>query len=194
MRVRIILLHGYGGDGEEMMRSFGPSMHDLGYECEAPDAPFPCDLIPDKYQWFGLTTLPDILAKRVRQAADDLAPHLHGAGNDTRTIFIGHSQGAMIAAELISRQQIAGARAVCVAGSLSFAPQFPKKALNRIIFVHGTADDMIPLAELESRLERSGTPDRLLRVNGSAHALDGPILSQAIDATRILANDAVEVL
>lgn len=191
MDIRVILLHGYGGDGEDMMRSFGPSMHALAYQCAALDAPFPCDLVPNKRQWFPLTKLPEILAARVRQAADDLAAYIHAIGNDTHNILIGHSQGAMIAAELVSRPNMERVRAVCVAGSLSFAPQFPEAVLNRLIFVHGTADTMIPLAEIEGRLERFGTSDRLLRVDGSAHALDAGILSQAIYAARALANDAI---
>lgn len=192
MTVRIVLLHGYGGDGDEMIGKFGPALASLGYECLAPDAPFPCELSPNKRQWFGLTTLPDILAKRVQEAADELSPYVETTCRGANTVLIGHSQGAMIAAELIFRQQVRGWRAVCVAGDLSFASELPQQALKRLFFVHGTDDAMVPLRQLETQLKRAGVSDRMNRVVGGEHALNGQLLSQAIDAVRLMAEEAEE--
>jgi phospholipase/carboxylesterase len=191
MRVRTVLLHGYGGSGEEMMRGFGPLIHAQGYECVARDAPFSCDLVPNGRQWFPLTALPNILARGVRLAADELEPQFRAESDDALIIVIGHSQGAMIAADLVSRPQMERLRAVCVAGSLSFAPEYPRKALERVMFVHGTVDKFISFAALEDRLEQSGALDRLLRVEGGAHALDSAIMSRAVDAMCALADEAI---
>lgn len=192
MTVRIILVHGYASDGDEMMRLFGPFLRRQGYECSAPDGPFRCDLVADKRQWFALTALPHILAQRVTLAADNLDRELGASHLEGPTILIGHSQGAMIAADLVARSLMPNIHAVCVSGSLSFAAHFPKEAAKRTIFVHGQDDVMIPLIELERQLQHFEALDRLIRVGTNGHALDEPIVSQAVIAACNLAEQIAQ--
>src|SRR5688572_9457876 len=51
----VILLHGLGADGRDLMDlapQFAETLLDAVFV--SPDAPFPCDMAPMGYQWFSL--------------------------------------------------------------------------------------------------------------------------------------------
>ena len=184
MTRRAILLHGYGGDGAELMQAFA-SPGDAGFTCLAPDAPNRCDLVPGKRQWFALTRLPAVLAERVPAAAEALVARLSPEWGEA-PLLIGHSQGAMIAAHLVLSGRLPGARAVCVAGLLSGIAPADARLHDRLVFVHGVDDEMIPLAELEAQLAGVERTTKLVRVAGSGHPLDPAIVAAATAAARDL--------
>src|SRR6478609_4175417 len=70
-RCLVILLHGLGADGNDLIglqQYWGPLLPDA--EFVSPDAPFPCDMAPYGYQWFSVQDRsPDAILGGVRAAA-----------------------------------------------------------------------------------------------------------------------------
>src|ERR1700731_1345496 len=70
-RQLVILLHGLGADGNDLI-GLAPVWARILPDAEfvAPNAPFPCDMAPYGYQWFSLQERdPDAILGGVRAAA-----------------------------------------------------------------------------------------------------------------------------
>ncbi|WP_293678259.1 dienelactone hydrolase family protein [uncultured Phenylobacterium sp.] len=154
-RSMVILLHGYGSNGDDLIglvpywRAALPDTVFL-----SPNAPQPCPGAPGGYQWWALTSFsPDARAAGVRQAAPivngfiDRQLAAHGLPED-RLALVGFSQGTMMALQVGLRRPIAG-----IAGysgmladpdGLDASPSRPP-----VLLVHGDADPMVPVAALQ---------------------------------------------
>ena len=182
-RSLVILLHGYGSNGEDLI-SLAPywrdSLPDTAFV--APNAPEICPGAPGGYQWWGITSLePTARASGAARAAPVLADfidrELARAGlTETDLALVGFSQGTMMALH------VGPARPTTLAGVVGYSgmladPALLKSARTRppILLVHGDADPMIPITAFhhaETALAAGNFPVESHMSPGLAHSID----------------------
>lgn len=180
----IILLHGLGADGNDLI-GLAPYWAPLLPTTEflSPNAPFPCDMAPYGYQWFSSRDRsPGAVLAGVRAAAPFLDEFIDNALaerglDDGDLALVGFSQGTMMSLFVGLR------RARPVAGVLGFsgrllAPELLATELRsrpRILLVHGTEDPLVPyqsLGEAKAALTAVGVPVETLICPGIGHSID----------------------
>ena len=159
-RSLVVLLHGYGADGADLLGladPLGPHLPDTAFV--APDAPEPCRGNPFGFQWFPIPRLDGSSAEeaeagRARSAAAIdafLDARLAEEGLAPEALaLIGFSQGTMMAL------QVAPRRAAPVAGIVGFSGRLiaPERLAAEaavtppVLLVHGDADEMVPFAAM----------------------------------------------
>src|ERR1700693_1778921 len=199
----VILLHGLGADGNDLIglqQYWGRLLPDA--EFVSPNAPFPCDMGPYGYQWFSVQDRgPAAVLAGVRAAApmldafinDELAKR---GLTESDAALVGFSQGTMMSLFVGLR------RAKQLAGILGYsgrliAPDLLASELRSrppVLLVHGTADPLVPfdsLAAAEAALKDAGVPVETLACAGTAHAIDpeglqrgGRFLREVLSAPR----------
>src|SRR5277367_2137498 len=143
----IILLHGLGADGADLIEFAGPLSQVLPNAAfVAPDAPEPCDMAPFGRQWFSLQSrAPAALAAGADRAAPVLAAFIeaelrrHGL-DVSRVALVGFSQGTMMALHFGLRMRPAPAAIVGFSGLL-VAPErlvAERGADVPVLLIHGT--------------------------------------------------------
>jgi len=157
-RAQVILLHGYGADGNDLIGLapyWARELPHVGFV--SPHAPFPCEMSPQGRQWFSLgDRSPESMLTGTRMAAqvidgfiDDELQRLNLTPN--KLALVGFSQGTMMSLFVGPRraEQIAGI--VGYSGRL-VAPELLAgeiKTKPPVTLVHGAADEMVPAAALE---------------------------------------------
>ncbi len=183
-RQLVILLHGLGADGNDLI-GLAPVLAPVLPDAEfvSPDAPFPCDMAPYGYQWFSLQDRsPETILAGVRATAPTLDAFIDDAlaarGLAEQDLaLIGFSQGTMMSLYVGLR------RAKPLAGILGYsgrllAPELLKSELRSrppVLLVHGTEDPLVPfrsLADAEAALKQAGVPVETLACPGVEHAID----------------------
>ncbi|WP_165190438.1 alpha/beta hydrolase [Caulobacter soli] len=162
-RSLVILLHGYGSNGEDLIdlaaywRAALPDTLFL-----APDAPQPCPGAPGGRQWWPLTSLtPQARAAGVRVSAADLNAYIdaqlaaHGLTED-RLALVGFSQGTMMALHVGPRRAKALAGIIGYSGMLADPDALAAEGVTKppILLVHGDADEVLPVSALHQARER----------------------------------------
>ena len=180
----VILLHGLGADGNDLI-GLAPYWARLLPDAEflSPNAPFPCDMAPYGYQWFSSQDRsPEAVLGGVRAAAPILdafiveALEQRGLVSDELAL-VGFSQGTMMSLFVGLR------RAEPVAGIVGFsgrllAPELLASELRSrppILLVHGTEDPLVPyssLAAAETTLKAAGVPVETVTSFGIGHSID----------------------
>lgn len=186
----VILLHGLGADGNDLI-GLAPYWARLLPDAEflSPNAPFPCDMAPYGYQWFSSQDRsPEAVLGGVRAAAPildafiDEALEQRGLGSGELAL-VGFSQGTMMSLFVGLR------RAEPVAGIVGFsgrllAPELLASELRSrppILLVHGTEDPLVPyssLAAAETTLKAAGVPVETVTSVGIGHSIDDQGLRQ----------------
>ena len=183
-RSAVLLLHGYGADGNDLIglaAEWAPSVPETLFF--SPHAPFPCEASPFGRQWFGFQDKPRHLvamevataAQVIGRAIDTLLTELSIA--PAKLALAGFSQGAMLALHVGLR------RAEPVAGILGYsgllmAPELLAghlKSKPPVLLIHGDSDTVVPspsLAEAEAALTRLGVPVQAMLRPGLAHGID----------------------
>ena len=164
----VILLHGYGSNGADLIglvpywRAALPDTLFL-----APDAPQPCPGVPGGRQWWPLTSLsPEARAAGVRVAAPALNAYIdsqlatHSLA-EHRLALVGFSQGTMMALHVGPRRGKALAGIVGYSGMLADPGALAVEAATKppVLLVHGDADEVLPVAAMyqaKTRLEALG--------------------------------------
>ena len=160
-RQLVVLLHGYGADGNDLI-DIGRAWQTLLPQAAfvSPHAPEPCGMAPVGRQWFSLTfrdpgerwTGVNAAAPRLHRFLDaELARHRL----DPRALaLVGFSQGTMMALHVGVRRQAPPAAIVGYSGLLAL-PGGDPAAIKRdikgrppVLLVHGEADDLIPAQAL----------------------------------------------
>ena len=180
----VILLHGLGADGSDLLglapywARFLPHAVFL-----APNAPFPCDMAPYGFQWFSLQDrTPEMILAGVRAAApvleafidETLAKH----GLDERSLaLVGFSQGTMMSLHVGLRRQRPVAGILGFSGALvgaeALAPELRSKP--PVLLVHGDADEIVPVQAMDRAAEglrAHGVAVETLRRPGLPHSID----------------------
>lgn len=183
-RQLVVLLHGYGADGRDLLGLAPAWMRSLpNAEFVAPNAPFPCEMAPYGYQWFGFEGRgPEEILAGTRAAAAILDPFLDEALAarglaDADLALAGFSQGAMMALHVGLRRPNPVAAIVGFSGALIGAQLLAEELRSRppVLLVHGDADPVVPFASLAAAAEglrAAGVPVVAERRPGLPHAID----------------------
>jgi phospholipase/carboxylesterase len=179
----VILLHGLGADGNDLIglqQYWGRVLPDA--EFVSPNAPFPCDMGPYGYQWFSVQDrTPAAMLAGVRAAAplldafidEELAKRGLTEGD---AALVGFSQGTMMSLYVGLRRERQLAGILGYSGRL-IAPELLASELRsrpRTLLVHGTEDTLVPfesLAHAEAGLKQAGVPVETLACPGIEHSI-----------------------
>ncbi|MGH6893479.1 MAG: alpha/beta hydrolase, partial [Dongiaceae bacterium] len=149
----------------------------------SPNAPFPCEISPYGFQWFGFEDrTPDMKLGGVRLAAEILDGFLDAelakrGLKDRDLALVGFSQGAMMALHVGPRRPNAIGGILGFSGSLIAPELLPSelKSKPRVFLVHGTADQVVPygaLAQAEKALRDAGIQAATESRPGLPHSID----------------------
>ncbi len=181
--VLVILLHGYGADGQNMTNvayAFQKSLPDTYFLM--PDAPEKMTGM-EGYQWFDLL---DMSPPALRQGCllacrtvEDFVRKAQAKHQVTwqNTVLIGFSQGAFLALHTsLSEENLCG-KVIAYAGGVYVEKEdievSPKDL--KILLIHGEEDDVVPLQEsqrTESFLKEQGFSATLATIPELGHSMD----------------------
>jgi phospholipase/carboxylesterase len=155
----VILLHGYGADGNDLIGLAEPlAPHLPNTRFLAPNAPDPCPGNPAGFQWFPIPWLdgsPMAVAAAAAKVAfaklDAWLDHVATQGiAPERTLIVGFSQGTMMALHVGLRRREALGGIVGFSGRLLEPERLAAEIVTRppVLLVHGDGDTVVPLASL----------------------------------------------
>ncbi len=196
-RQLVILVHGYGADGDDLIglgSHWAAGLPEAGFV--APHAPEACARSPMGRQWFDLG---DYDPERMRgdeaftaakfalmlEGAQAVAPALDAfidaelarAGLDDRHLaLVGFSQGTMLALHVGLRRPRALAGIVGFSGSLVGPERLAGEIRARppILLVHGDADEVVPVQALPAAVAGLGAVELLVEWHvspGTGHGI-----------------------
>lgn len=158
-RQLVVLLHGLGADGNDLIE-LGAQWRDWLPDAAfaAPHAPDPCSNVPMGREWFPLTLAdPREFWRGVAYAAPGLDAFLdqelaRNALPPSKVALVGFSQGAMMALHVGLRREAAPAAIIGYSGLVVVeggkGPESLKAAARSkppILLVHGDRDDVVPV-------------------------------------------------
>ena len=185
----VILLHGYGSDGNDMI-SLGSFWRDILPNAQfiAPNAPTPCAINPAGYEWFPLAVDGGVdFEKNISRLDGSIAARpiisnfLTELWRETGlgakdTIVVGFSQGAMMALEVGLRLDEPLMGIVAFSGGLPTKDNMDEEIKSKppICFVHGGNDDVVPVGmsvTSSEELKKLGLNTRLHISPGATHTI-----------------------
>jgi phospholipase/carboxylesterase len=188
-RQLVIILHGYGADGNDLIeiaKVWQPLLPDAAFV--APHAPEPCEQAPTMRQWFALTFRdPDERWVGVNKARPVLERFIDAelARLDlpaSALALVGFSQGTMMALHVGLRRAVPPAAIVGYSGLLVLPPDGDLDAVAAeisvrppVLLVHGQEDDVIPaqaLFQATDVLSALGVPTQWHMSAGVGHSID----------------------
>ena len=157
----VILLHGYGADGNDLI-GLAPPLSQVLPKAEfvSPNGPEPCRASPMGRQWFPISYLDGSSEKEMNDGFVRASETLHafvdaeiarsGLASD-RVALLGFSQGTMMSLEVGLRRSERLAGIVGFSGRLLRAETLTGEIASRppVLLVHGADDPMVPPASLE---------------------------------------------
>jgi len=183
-RQLIVLLHGVGADGNDLI-ALAPALARRlpGAAFVAPDAPEPCDMAPFGCQWFSLRDRrPEALLLAVQSVAPLVDAFIDAELEryrlaDDRLALVGFSQGAMTALYVALRRPRAVAAVLGYSGALLGGEQLTEEARSRppVYLVHGDADEVVPVQATYAAvagLQAAGIPVQWSIRAGLPHGID----------------------
>jgi phospholipase/carboxylesterase len=180
----VILLHGYGSNGADLMGLvpyWRASLPDTVFM--APNAPETCPGAPGGYQWWPLADLGrESRAAGVRQAAPlvnafiDMHRTFYDLPN-SKVALVGFSQGTMMALHIGPRRSEALAGIVGYSGMLADAEALQTEVRSRppLLLIHGDDDQMVPfeaMGQAEVQCKRLGFEVNTYVARGLGHTID----------------------
>ena len=184
----VVLLHGYGADGKDLIaigQQWQALLPDAAFV--APNAPEPCGQAPMGKQWFALTMRdPNERWVGVNKAQPALDAFLdaelasHGLSDD-KLALVGFSQGTMMALHVGLRRRRPLAAIVGFSGTLVgpehlVAPTRPPP----ILLTHGSNDEVIPADAMfiaAEELADAGIPAQWHICAGVGHCIDAAAMT-----------------
>ena len=156
----IVLLHGYGADGNDLIGLADPlAPHLPNAQFVAPNAPERCVNNPFGYQWFPIPHMDGSSWEQAQASMaasiDMLNAYLDGLATSTgiaasRTVLVGFSQGTMMSLHVAPRRAQAVAGVVGFSGRLLAAEALAAEAVSKppVLLVHGDMDEVVPPSEM----------------------------------------------
>ncbi len=180
----VILLHGLGADGNDLIGLapyWAPLLPDT--EFIAPNAPFPCDLAGYGYQWFSVQDRrPETVLAGVRASAPILDGFIDDALaargiDESRVALVGFSQGTMMSLYIGLRRDRPFAGIVGYSGRMIGAHLLASELRSRppVLLAHDPDDPVVPyesMADAEAVLRRNEVPVETLACPGMGHSID----------------------
>ncbi|WP_376873961.1 alpha/beta hydrolase [Albirhodobacter sp. R86504] len=156
----VVLVHGYGADGADLLGladPLGPHLPDTLFT--APDAPEPCTGNPFGRQWFPIRWLDGSsesqAADGLAAAATDLNAYLDALLAETnlppsKLILLGFSQGTMMSLEVAPRRDAQIAGVVAFSGRLLRPEALAAEAKVKppVLLLHGDRDPVVPFEDM----------------------------------------------
>lgn len=153
----VILLHGYGADGNDLI-GLAPYFAQLlpSAYFVAPNGHESCAMSPSGYQWFPIGGFDEDERARGVQSAEQILNNfidseLQRFDLDERSlILIGFSQGTMMSLHVGFRRNLAPAAIIGFSGML-VAPDRLKdecKVKPPVLLIHGDQDELLPVSNL----------------------------------------------
>ena len=192
----VILLHGYGADGNDLIGLAQPLAQVLPDTAfVSPNAPEPCRASPMGRQWFPISYLDGsseqemndgfVRASEILQTYLDEQIIASGLSAD-RVALVGFSQGTMMSLEVGLRRDAQLAGIVGFSGRLLRAETLPDQIKSKppVLLVHGADDPMVPpasMGEAETALKAAGVDVSTLMRPGLGHGIDPQGLQAAAD-------------
>jgi len=180
----VILLHGLGADGQDLIGlapHWGHALPDAAFA--SPNAPFPCDMAPYGFQWFSVQDRsPETVLAGVRAAAPALDAFIDselgrcGLAED-KLALVGFSQGTMMSLFVGPRRERQLAGIVGFSGRL-IAPELLAGEIRTrppVMLAHGTMDELVPfesMAVAEKGLKAVGIEVETHACPGIGHGID----------------------
>jgi phospholipase/carboxylesterase len=175
----VILAHGYGSNGEDLIGlapHWRAALPDTVFV--APDAPEPCPGAPGGYQWWPVMNADRTAGVRgaatILDAFIDTELARYGLTED-RLALVGFSQGTMLALYVAPRRERQLAGVVGYSGMLIDADGADLRTRPPILLVHGDSDPMVPVAAFhnaEAALGRLGFDLSSHVSRGLGHSID----------------------
>lgn len=180
----VILLHGVGSDGNDLI-SLAPYFQNTLPDAlfASPNAPYAFDMAPTGYQWFSLLDSSEAArlegvtgaAPILNRFIDDLLSET-GLGED-KLVLIGFSQGTMMALHVGLRRKTQLAGIIGYSGMLVGAERLEDEIESRppLLLTHGDADPVLPVQVLPiavAGLEAVGVGVEHHVREGLAHGID----------------------
>ncbi len=195
-RQLVVLLHGVGADGNDLI-GLAPYLarHLPKAEFLSPHAPYPYEAAPVGRQWFSLMDRTPAMMLAGVQAAAPILDGFLDAELDRRGLSDGHlacvgfSQGAAMALHVALRRAEPCAALVGYSGAMlgsgTLGPEV--RARPPVLLVHGDADEVVPVALHEAAvaaLESAGVPVSAHIREGLGHGIDDEGLKLGADFLR----------
>ncbi len=195
----VVLLHGWGANGEDL---FGlvPSLQQVLPDAyfAAPNGPDNCDAAPPgtpSYQWFSLNERsPQAMFKGVEKIRPSFDSWLSGkltelSLDESSLALIGFSQGAMLALHAALRRPRPVVAVVGYSGLLIAPDRLADEMKSKppVLLIHGDGDPVVPfsmMAAAESALTANNVPVESMARPGLGHGIDGPGLARAAEFLR----------
>ena len=183
-RQLVVLLHGYGADGADLIGLAGPlgeALPDALFA--APDAPARCAQNPFGFEWFGIdfNDLDGSARDGVPRARGDVIRYLDEQWSRTGlgprdTFLCGFSQGAMVALHVGLGLSEAPMGIVAFSGALvpPEGLETPRSTRPPVCLVHGEMDEVVPTHHTPAAAERLGAAGYAVDVHvtpGLAHGI-----------------------
>jgi phospholipase/carboxylesterase len=181
-RQLVVLLHGYGADGADLI-PLGDAWRALLPDAAfvAPDGPEPCAEFPIGRQWFPLSLrdrseIVDGLAGAAPLLTAFLDDRLRSLGlGNPQLALAGFSQGAMLALEVGLKRPGPIAAIVGFSGLLASPPPVTGGPFPPVLLGHGAEDPLIPaiaMSAAESGLTTAGVLVESHLRRGLGHGID----------------------
>lgn len=194
-RSLVILVHGYGADGSDLLGLADPLAPHLPHAAfVAPDAPERCTGNPFGFQWFPIPWLDGSseaesaagLARSAEKFDAFLDEMLEAEGlTPDRLALIGFSQGTMMSLHVAPRRAAPIAALVGFSGRILAPERLGGEVLSRppVLLIHGDADPVVPvqsLPEAADALVQAGFEVYAHVSKGTAHGIAPDGLSLAL--------------
>lgn len=181
----VILLHGYGANGEDLI-GLAPPLSQVLPDAEflAPNAPYPCVQNPfGGFQWFDVWNRDDenrmVEVRKTAAIVDAFIDEALAARGltDADLALVGFSQGTMLSLHVSMRRAAPCAGVLGFSGRLEAPETLAGEITARppVLLVHGEQDELLPVELMERAAEAlaaSGVKVETHRRPGLGHGID----------------------
>ncbi len=183
-RQLIILLHGVGADGNDLInlsQTLGDALPHARFV--APNGPEACDMAPMGYQWFSLQDRdPTLMLAGIQRSVPLLnafidAELANDGLDDQHLALLGFSQGTMMSLYTAPRRPKQMAAVLGYSGALLGGDTLAAEAVSKppMLLIHGDADQVVPVQALHaavSALQSAEIPVQWSVRPGLPHGID----------------------